>query len=118
MNSSFSVGRVAALALAVGTVYIFARAIYRLYIHPLSSFPGPRLAGATGLWKAYVQCTGSFLHDLIKLHEVYGMFKPYHSRQPFKPRCSPFPGPVIRIRPDEVSLFDCSSKMRLLPYLI
>jgi hypothetical protein len=60
------------LALVFSTAYIVAVIVYRIFLHPLSTFPGPRLAAATGLWKAYFQCTKSFTHELIKLHEIYG----------------------------------------------
>ncbi|KEF63876.1 uncharacterized protein A1O9_01854 [Exophiala aquamarina CBS 119918] len=70
------------LAFAYGVLYLAFRVIYRLFLHPLSAFPGPRLAGATSLWKAYYQCTDSFAHQLMKLHEIYG--------------------PVVRIRPNEL----------------
>ena len=58
------------------TVYTAITLVYRLFLHPLSSFPGPRLAAVSDFWKAYFQCTKSFTHELMKLHEVYG--KQYH----------------------------------------
>jgi hypothetical protein len=67
------------LTFALSIVYILSSVVYRLYFHPLSSFPGPTLAGATDLWKAYVQCTKSFLHESIKLHEIYGKFRTNYS---------------------------------------
>jgi hypothetical protein len=66
MISMLLLGFLATVAYGVFTV------VSRLFLHPLAKFPGPRLAGATGLWKAYFQCTKSFTHELIKLHEVYG----------------------------------------------
>ncbi|KAK5057830.1 hypothetical protein LTR84_011831 [Exophiala bonariae] len=71
-----------ASVVAYGALYIVLRAVYRLFLHPLSAFPGPRLAAATSLWKAYYQCTGSFTHHLIDLHKIYG--------------------PVVRIQPHEL----------------
>lgn len=58
-----------------GAILLVLRAVYRLFLHPLSAFPGPRLAATTSLWKAYYQCTGSFTHHLIDLHKIYGKRK-------------------------------------------
>ncbi|TWU70990.1 hypothetical protein ED733_000684 [Metarhizium rileyi] len=57
---------------------------YRLYLHPLATFPGPRLAAVSTLYRAYYQFwrDGKLLHKTIKLHKKYG--------------------PVIRISPNEV----------------
>ncbi|KAJ5819959.1 hypothetical protein N7474_005550 [Penicillium riverlandense] len=58
--------------------------VYRLHIHPLSRFPGPRLAAMTGLYEIYFAARGegSFEHEIRRLHREYG--------------------PVVRITPDEV----------------
>lgn len=63
-----------ALLLFIPGLYLFCLAVYRLSLHPLAKFPGPRLAAVTRLWKAYWQCTSSFTHELIKLHEIYGKY--------------------------------------------
>ncbi|KAI9834921.1 MAG: hypothetical protein M1819_002644 [Sarea resinae] len=48
--------------------------LYNLYSHPLSRFPGPRLAAVTRFWKAYIECIlqKSFLNELKQLHATYG----------------------------------------------
>lgn len=53
----------------------FGKAIYNAYFHPLSKFPGPRLAAATTLWKLYVEAIAqrSMALYLRELHEEYGM---------------------------------------------
>lgn len=61
-----------ALLLLAPALYLVCLASYRLSFHPLAQYPGPRLAAVTRLWKAYWQCTSSFTHELIKLHEIYG----------------------------------------------
>ncbi|KAJ5239914.1 hypothetical protein N7468_004533 [Penicillium chermesinum] len=64
--------------------------IYRLQIHPLSKFPGPRLAAISGLYEVYFTLTtGSFEEQIEKLHEQYG--------------------PVVRITPDEVHVTSTTS---------
>ncbi|KAJ5235704.1 uncharacterized protein N7469_004872 [Penicillium citrinum] len=64
--------------------YILVTIIYRVHIHPLSKFPGPRLAAVTGLYEVFLTTwgTGSFEEEINRMHEEYG--------------------PVVRITPDEV----------------
>ncbi|KAI0047712.1 putative P450 monooxygenase [Auriscalpium vulgare] len=47
---------------------------YNLYVHPLSTFPGPRGAAATKLWLAYMEIyKGISLHDIrLQMHQRYG----------------------------------------------
>ncbi|KAI1180231.1 cytochrome P450 [Nemania sp. FL0916] len=67
-------------------IYFVCVAVYRLYFHPLSKFPGPRLAAITDLWELYQDYireeSGHLFLELDKLHERYG--------------------PIVRIRPNEV----------------
>lgn len=64
--------------------------IYRVSFHPLSKFPGPRLAAATYWYEAYydlVQKGGSqYTSKIQALHTKYG--------------------PIIRINPEEISVDD------------
>ncbi len=55
-------------------VYAGFRTIYRLFFHPLSSFPGPRLAAATESYETWydVFMHGEMLRHGQKLHEQYG----------------------------------------------
>lgn len=47
----------------------------RLYLHPLSSYPGPKLAAATTLYRAYYQIIrdGEHVAQATKLHKKYGV---------------------------------------------
>ncbi|KAF2195904.1 cytochrome P450 monooxygenase-like protein [Zopfia rhizophila CBS 207.26] len=49
-------------------------AVYNIFFHPLSCFPGPTAAGAAFYWKAFVECilNRSFCHFLEELHAQYG----------------------------------------------
>lgn len=55
-------------------LYLGALVIYRLSFHPLRSFPGPRLAAVTWLYKAYYVLVkgGEMLHNVERLHKTYG----------------------------------------------
>lgn len=56
--------------LAYGLVMV----VYRLRIHPLSKFPGPRLAALTGLYEIYFAAWGSssFEDEIERMHREYG----------------------------------------------
>jgi hypothetical protein len=65
----------AALAITiVGILYQSSLAIYRLFLHPLSKFPGPRLAAATYWYEFYydVSKQGVYLWKIKELHKKYG----------------------------------------------
>ncbi|KDR83561.1 hypothetical protein GALMADRAFT_55853 [Galerina marginata CBS 339.88] len=62
--------------------------VQRLFFHPLSSFPGPRLAAASSLYKTYYEVMkgGELLERIHHLHSIHG--------------------PVIRIGPNELHFAD------------
>lgn len=76
------------ILLSLLVFYCVAVVIYRLYLHPLRSIPGPRLAAATGWYDFYydVVLRGELLFKIKELHEIYG--------------------PVVRITPREVHVAD------------
>ncbi|KAI9367032.1 cytochrome P450 monooxygenase [Aspergillus egyptiacus] len=47
-------------------------AIYRLFFHPLSKYPGPRLAALTNWYAAYYVAKGDLHLEMLKWHEKYG----------------------------------------------
>ena len=55
-------------------VYLVVRTIYRIWFHPLSKFPGPKLAAATSGYEFYFNIIkrGKFIWELDRLHQVYG----------------------------------------------
>lgn len=61
--------------LLASIVYYVALVVYRLYFHPLSKFPGPKLAAATRLYDFYysVLKDGMFTWQLEKMHKKYGL---------------------------------------------
>ncbi|KAJ9606419.1 hypothetical protein H2200_009380 [Cladophialophora chaetospira] len=70
-------------------IYIFALFAYRLYLHPLAKFPGPRLAAATYWYELYHDLIvgpypGQGIYNIERLHDRYG--------------------PIVRISPEELSV--------------
>ena len=61
--------------LGIGLIaYLVLQSIYRLYFHPLSHIPGPKLAAITHGYEFYHNIIrgGLFIWELERLHEVYG----------------------------------------------
>ncbi|KAI0437891.1 cytochrome protein [Xylaria telfairii] len=91
-GESSSLKFVVELAAASATLYILGLGYYRLYLSPLASFPGPKLAAMTGWVEAYYELFhgegGQFMFKYREWHQKYG--------------------PIIRINPDEVHIQDAS----------
>lgn len=60
----------------IGSVllYFALRSIYRLYFHPLSKFPGPKLAAISSGYEFYYNVIrgGMFIWEVERMHKVYG----------------------------------------------
>ncbi|KAL4862829.1 hypothetical protein BDV12DRAFT_38719 [Aspergillus spectabilis] len=69
-------------------VYYTLLIVYRLYLHPLSHIPGPKLAAITHGYEFYHNIVrgGLFVWEVRRLHQIYG--------------------PIIRINPREVHILD------------
>lgn len=77
------------LVLLAFLLYLGALACYRMYFHPISHIPGPKLAAFTYWYQSYYDLwphSGRFLWKTIDLHEKYG--------------------PIIRVAPNEVQIKD------------
>ncbi|KAI5804961.1 cytochrome P450 [Geopyxis carbonaria] len=81
------------------TAGLFGVAIYRRYFHPLSPFPGPVLAGITGLYGWYILVAGDEHKKMLRLHEEYGN-NPEEAG-----------GPIVRLHPNLLIVSDA----RMLP---
>ena len=62
-----------AIVSIVWTVY---GAIWRLYLSPLSKFPGPKIAALTLWYEFYYDVVkqGMYLWEIERLHNIYGMY--------------------------------------------
>ncbi|OTA61601.1 cytochrome P450 [Hypoxylon sp. EC38] len=69
-------------------VYGLLLVIYRLYFHPLASFPGPRICAVTEWYEfyCYIVKEGQWGNEVRKMHEKYG--------------------PIVRTSPWELSIRD------------
>ncbi|KFZ04126.1 hypothetical protein V502_10388, partial [Pseudogymnoascus sp. VKM F-4520 (FW-2644)] len=86
----FNLGNHAVISLVLGfvTLYTIYGAIYRLFLSPLSKFPGPKIAALTSWYELYYDLIlgGKYTFKLIELHKKYG--------------------PIIRITPFELHVSD------------
>ncbi|KAH7087028.1 cytochrome P450 [Paraphoma chrysanthemicola] len=75
-------------AAAVVAVYCASLAFYRLYLHPLAKFPGPKLAAVTRWYELYYDVIreGQYTFRIADFHKAYG--------------------PIIRISPHELHVID------------
>lgn len=58
------------------TIYLATSIVYRLVLHPLARFPGPKLAAATRWYEAYhdIIRNGQYTSKIAELHEKHGTF--------------------------------------------
>ncbi|KAL4914352.1 putative cytochrome P450 [Aspergillus aurantiobrunneus] len=73
---------------AAFALYGVALVVYRLTLHPLARFPGPKIAAATRWYEFYhdVIRGGMYIHEVKKMHQKYG--------------------PIVRINPHEIVIND------------
>lgn len=63
-----------ALAATSAALWIITLAVYRLWFHPLSKFPGPKIAALTLWYETYydVWQRGKHIYKVKEMHEKYG----------------------------------------------
>jgi hypothetical protein len=88
-DSSFSYIYLLVLLLFGVCLYSLALVFYRLFLHPLAKFPGPKLAAATYWYDFYYDVLkgpvpGQMMYQIEDLHKTYG--------------------PIVRINPDEIAV--------------
>ncbi|KAI1393513.1 cytochrome P450 [Hypoxylon trugodes] len=76
------------LVLGLGGIFLLVRSFYRLFLHPLSHIPGPKIAAISHAYEFYHDAVrnGMYLWEIEKMHEKYG--------------------PVVRINPRELHIKD------------
>lgn len=62
------------LALAIGVAYLVVRSFYRIFFHPLSHIPGPKLAAISHAYEFYHDAVrgGMYIWEIEKMHQKYG----------------------------------------------
>lgn len=62
----------------LGLLYLVVLHVRRVYFHPLSKFPGPRLAALSRWYEFYFDVIrgGTFIKQFPALHQQYGKFTP------------------------------------------
>lgn len=70
MESNISWRMLVGAAIAYYGTLVF----YRLFLHPLARFPGPRLAAISRWYEAYydVYLGGQYTSKIAELHRIYG----------------------------------------------
>ena len=55
-------------------LYLTTLAFYRLFLHPLAKFPGPKLAALSRYYEAYHDLVhnGQYTFKIAELHRQYG----------------------------------------------
>ncbi len=61
-------------AVVLLTCYYLSKCIYNLYFHPLSRFPGSKLAALGGWYEFYYDVIkdGTYLWEIERMHRKYG----------------------------------------------
>ena len=72
-NSTFAATAWLPIIVALG-LYLPTLVIYRLFFHPLASFPGPKLAAVTRYYEAYydIILPGQYTFKIAQMHKEYG----------------------------------------------
>lgn len=72
--TAMAVSQVLATSVAVALLWAVTESIRRLFFHPISHIPGPRLAALTWWYEFYydVVLPGKYIFKIQELHREYG----------------------------------------------
>jgi hypothetical protein len=95
-------------------LYALGLLVYRLYLHPLAKFPGPKLAAVTSFYEGYFEIVlkGQYSRQISKLHDQYGEYISIipHNFSIINWRFWRHglieTGPVVRVTPNEIHIRD------------
>lgn len=107
MPTSFiSSAQVLSTSILVYAVYLVGLVIYRLFLHPLARFPGPKYAAISRWHEFYfdVVKNGRFTFAIEDWHKQYGAYDLHNIQHPSS--TDAVSGPIIRIAPDEIHIQD------------
>ncbi|KAL4811690.1 cytochrome P450 monooxygenase [Aspergillus spinulosporus] len=76
------IGTYLGVALGSAILYAILLSVYRLKMHPLAKYPGPKIAAITRAWHAHHLICGTAVQAFFDAHKKYG--------------------PVVRVAPDEL----------------
>jgi hypothetical protein len=74
LNVELPIASLCSVAIGLSIAYLAGLCLYRLVLHPLARFPGPKLAALSNLYEFYhdVFLQGNFTSHIQELHEKYG----------------------------------------------
>lgn len=79
-TSTLSKWAICSLTLISFLVWYASRLVYNVYFHPLSQFPGPKLAGASRWYEGYfdnlVGHGGQYMYEIDRIHREHGCSHP------------------------------------------
>lgn len=88
--------------------------VYRVYLHPLSKIPGPKIAAATSWYDFYYQCIkkggGQFTWKIAEMHDHYGEI-PLHSMAVLQALYETYTS-VLQVQLFALALMKFTSKIR------
>lgn len=96
-------------ALVLLACYMLCKCIYNLYLHPLSKFPGSKLAALGGLYEFYYDVIkdGLYLWEIERMHREYGKGPNTHHLKLSQARTdSVTKGPIVRVNARELHVRD------------